>query len=395
VFAKAAVTLSMRPCGVTSGVDRKFPGIRGVFYRAARGIMSPAGGPRAAAWGPMESKLPGIQVGRAIAAASVFYFHSYIALGYFDQSKLKTVIWLAAHGASGVDLFFAISGFIVCYVASRPDFTPASFLWKRFFRIYPLNAAVTIAIVLICRRVQISDDVGFLHVLESILILPQHAPVNSVGWTLEYEIVFYLLAALLLPMGGPRALLGYCVLSYLLGIWIAPQTPIIARFVTEHHAAFGAGVLAYMIAVRFTAMSKSATWSIALGLPLVGLAVFEIGNHIAWSILTPIGCGLAVIGLALLPWAPKWIVKFGDISYGFYLFHWPVIGLAAWAAQGIVLPNPSIGELWRWQVFIYVWLLSHLSWVYLERPINRWARVQLDRLKSGATTYRASAEPAE
>jgi exopolysaccharide production protein ExoZ len=280
-------------------------------------------------------------------------------------------------------------------VAPYPDFTPASFLWKRFFRIYPLNAAVTIAIVLICRRVQISDDVSFLHVLQSILILPQHAPVNSVGWTLEYEITFYLLAALLLPWGGPRLLFGYCALSYLLGIWIAPQTPIIARFVTEHHAAFGAGVLAYMIALRFTVMSRTATWLTALALPLGGLAIFEIGNHIAWSILTPVGCGIAVVGLSLLPRAPKWIVKFGDISYGFYLSHWPVIGLAAWAAQGIVRPNPSIGELWRWQVFIYVWLLAHLSWVYLEGPINAWARRLLGRPKGDAAGYRSSIEPAE
>jgi hypothetical protein len=93
----------------------------------------------------MDKKLPGIQVGRAIAALSVFHFHSYIALGYFDQSKLHTNAWLAAHGAIGVNFFFAISGFIVCYIAGRPNFEPISFLLKRFFRIYPLSAIVTLA----------------------------------------------------------------------------------------------------------------------------------------------------------------------------------------------------------------------------------------------------------
>jgi exopolysaccharide production protein ExoZ len=330
----------------------------------------------------MENRLPGIQVGRAIAAASVFYFHSYIALTYFNPNKLKTFDWLAAHGASGVDLFFTISGFIVCYVAARPDFTPASFLWKRFFRIYPLNAAVTIAIMLICRRVQISDDVSLVHVVQSILILPQHAPVNSVGWTLEYEVAFYLLAAIFLPIGGPRLLLGYCALSYVLDIWTMPQSPFVQRFVTEHHAAFGSGVLAYMMITRIPPMSKRVTWLVAVLLPVAGVALFQIGNTIPLSILTPIGCGIAVIGLALLPYAPKWLVGFGDISYGFYLLHWPVIGLSSWAAQGIVRPNPSIGELWRWQVFVYVWLLAHLSWVYLERPTNEWARMILRRSKT-------------
>lgn len=49
----------------------------------------------------MDSKLPGIQVGRAIAAISVFYFHSYIGLTYFDKASLHTFDWLAVQGGSG------------------------------------------------------------------------------------------------------------------------------------------------------------------------------------------------------------------------------------------------------------------------------------------------------
>ncbi|WP_439392263.1 acyltransferase family protein [Bradyrhizobium sp. PMVTL-01] len=84
-----------------------------------------------------------------MAATSVFYFHSYIALSYFNPGALYTWDWLAYRRASGVDLFFAISGFIVCYITAKPDFSPATFLAKRFFRIYPANAIATLALVAI------------------------------------------------------------------------------------------------------------------------------------------------------------------------------------------------------------------------------------------------------
>jgi peptidoglycan/LPS O-acetylase OafA/YrhL len=323
----------------------------------------------------MQGKLPGIQVGRAIAAASVFYFHSYIGLTYFDKSNLRTWNWLASNGASGVDLFFAISGFIVCYVAAAPDFTRASFLWKRFFRIYPLNAAVTLAMTaIVLHGIRISDDVSFAHVVQSILILPQKAPVNSVGWTLEYELAFYLLAAIILPFGGPRALLGYCVVSYWLGIWLAPETPLVARFITEHHAAFGAGVLAYLVATRIRSVPGPVAWLMAVMLPFAGLVVFQFGHVISMPVPTPAACFLAVIGLAFLPWAPGWLVKLGDASYGFYLFHWPVIGVMTSLAFGKVQPSKLFGEPWRWNTFLYIWILALLSWTYFEKPINRWAR---------------------
>jgi exopolysaccharide production protein ExoZ len=324
----------------------------------------------------MEGKLPGIQVGRAVAAASVFYFHSYIGLTFFDQANLRPFRWLAANGASGVDLFFAISGFIVCYVAAAPDFTPATFLWKRFCRIFPLNAVVTLTIVLFTVNVsRITDDTGWFHILQSILILPQKAPVNSVGWTLEYEVVFYLIAAVLLPVGGPRALLVYCAASYLIALCLDPETPVLARFISEHHAAFGAGILAYIIARRISGLKTPSAWALSILLPAVALIIFKLGSLMSFPLRTPAACGLAVLGLAFLPWAPRWLVKFGDISYGFYLLHWPGISLMTWEAFARITPNQAAGEIWRWETFLHITLVAYLSWTYFEQPINRWARL--------------------
>ena len=76
----------------------------------------------------VEKRLPGIQLGRAAAAAAVFYCHVPRTLSWFEQDSVHQWDWLWRYGASGVDLFFVISGFIVCYVAASPSFTPARFL---------------------------------------------------------------------------------------------------------------------------------------------------------------------------------------------------------------------------------------------------------------------------
>jgi exopolysaccharide production protein ExoZ len=65
----------------------------------------------------MEKKLEGIQVARAIAALSVAYFHSYIALRAFPESAQMPIPPLKQWGYLGVNFFFAISGYVICLIA--------------------------------------------------------------------------------------------------------------------------------------------------------------------------------------------------------------------------------------------------------------------------------------
>src|SRR5258708_25605448 len=85
-----------------------------------------------------ESKNAGLQVGRAVAALSVAYFHSYIALRYFRPESIHPFAPLAEAGFFGVDFFFAISGYVISVVTDRPSFSAGSFLVKRVFRLYSL-----------------------------------------------------------------------------------------------------------------------------------------------------------------------------------------------------------------------------------------------------------------
>ena len=51
---------------------------------------------------------------------------------------------LRDHGWIAVNFFFAVSGFVVCLVAAKPNFRPLQFLVRRAFRLYPLWIATSL-----------------------------------------------------------------------------------------------------------------------------------------------------------------------------------------------------------------------------------------------------------
>jgi peptidoglycan/LPS O-acetylase OafA/YrhL len=62
----------------------------------------------------MPDKLERLQAARAIAALSVAYFHSYIALRAFPESAQIPIGPLKEWGYFGVNFFFSISGYVIC-----------------------------------------------------------------------------------------------------------------------------------------------------------------------------------------------------------------------------------------------------------------------------------------
>ena len=84
----------------------------------------------------MNNPLVSIQVLRAVAALAVVAFHFTVSL---QQDFHLTAGLLFPAGASGVDIFFVISGFIMSYTTARPEQRSAgSFVFKRLARIVPL-----------------------------------------------------------------------------------------------------------------------------------------------------------------------------------------------------------------------------------------------------------------
>jgi peptidoglycan/LPS O-acetylase OafA/YrhL len=134
----------------------------------------------------MKERLYGLELLRFIAAALVLFFHiSVIGVGEF-----------------GVDIFFIISGFVMMYSTQTDS---RNFFLKRLIRIVPLYWLVTIitfSFYYIFPSFFSLPSNDLSHLVMSLLFIPfdkngsGHAPILSVGWTLNYEMYFYFLFSL-------------------------------------------------------------------------------------------------------------------------------------------------------------------------------------------------------
>lgn len=141
--------------------------------------------------------------------------------GHLHDRLPDWLSWLPGYGATGVQLFFVISGFIITHNLLKEktrsgSVNLASFWARRFFRIYPAFFAFMIAIGM----VYLNFDIGFdqKSYILSFLLLGAVIPTSGgwyIGhtWSLSVEQFFYLIWPPLLKIGfGTRFLVASIVL---------------------------------------------------------------------------------------------------------------------------------------------------------------------------------------
>ncbi len=283
-----------------------------------------------------------IQYLRALAALSVVLFHA------GERGDMHFTI-----GAAGVDVFFVVSGFIMMAISDSRPTRPVAFLRNRFLRIAPSYWAATVAMLLggllgLFPNLQIT----LAHTLGSFLFVPIPSPSNGQlwpllvqGWTLNYEIFFYVVFALTLfaPSKLRLALLaGTFGLFSVAGMLIAPTSPLIAFYTAPVILEFVAGAAIAKL-WRHGQLPPAWVGVILVTLAIAGFATIEI-RHMpfgAWS------CGpLAVLlvtgalSIEIGGWLPKLrpLAYLGDSSYSIYLWHTFAISVLLKAATIITIP---------------------------------------------------------
>jgi len=159
-----------------------------------------------------QTTLYSIQALRAIAASLVVVLHTYAYLEARDL--ISSTPDLVESGRAGVDIFFVISGFIMTYISGDSFGKPSAskdFLIKRIIRIVPIYWFYTLIMAALLLLVPhlFSDGKSFdlTHAITSFLFIPWEnnsgflKPVLQVGWTLNFEMYFYLIVTLLLFFG--------------------------------------------------------------------------------------------------------------------------------------------------------------------------------------------------
>jgi exopolysaccharide production protein ExoZ len=315
-----------------------------------------------------RDKQVGIQVARAIAALSIVYFHSWVSITRFPANTAHPIPGLTTYGWFAVDLFFAISGYVICMVVSRDTFRIPSFLIKRVFRLYPLWLVMltTFAVTAWLWRGLLPQE-NLRYFLYSATLLPTFDyPFYNVGWSLQPEVAFYLIVAAIVPLLGLRGLVVFLLAATLAAHLI--DLPWYLAYLGRYHGEFLAGVLAYM---AHGTMLRFGFWRPAL----VGITLLVLLGYFS-AALTPFGLFFIITAFAnLMPsdgaWWRKPAIMLGDASYSIYLIH-PMV---FFTASSVVSKFPN-APLWAEEPIRFTCVgvalaLALLSWRFFETPTIR------------------------
>jgi peptidoglycan/LPS O-acetylase OafA/YrhL len=342
-------------------------------------------------------RLQWIQILRGLAASSLVLHHAiYYALsrsGLGDGSNQNTIF------AAGVDLFFVISGFIMMMVSDPEhgrESRPSAFILSRITRIVPLYWFYTIvlsAAAALLPELMRSTQVSAETVVKSLLFIPffqpngNLAPVLGVGWTLNYEMGFYAVFAVLLGLGMrarvPAMALAFLAL-FILGKALGADNPFGVFLGHSITFEFVAGMALYLLhrqglragPVQVAALLCFAVfvfgWTVINGPPSLDMRFF------LWGLPA-----IAVVAAALsLPDVKGRLGRFleylGDASYSIYLSHLFVI-----AALFIVMGHFGIASP---GIFVAVALggalaAGVLSYRFIELPLLYLARSGVSRFR--------------
>jgi peptidoglycan/LPS O-acetylase OafA/YrhL len=290
--------------------------------------------------------LPSIQVLRAVAALAVLFGHLGPSLYEFGYDP--NLIPAFDFGAAGVDLFFVISGFIMVYTSERlfaERGASRSFFSRRVIRIVPLYWALTTLAIFGWHGLTLPAHLTWPNVIGSYFLVPTTRPTGGEApelvqaWTLYYEMLFYVLFAVVIVLPRHFAVIALSVIFLVivsaaqmigpeLGVpWKIWAVPITYEFVFGMWIAlaFRAGWRLHPAVCCAVTLSALIFMVAAQQYDLVNLRplTFTYSRPLVWGI----GAALVVASFALadvtrpLPALLKPIVVIGDASYALYLFH--------------------------------------------------------------------------
>jgi len=303
-------------------------------------------------------------------------------------------------GHLGVVLFFLISGYVITLASLRES--RIQFAVKRVMRIVPalVVALAVSALLLVLARVTSTDLIGVnggspLHWIESIFLLDGFFSggfVIDVTWTLVVEVVFYLLTFLFLVQSKVSPLKATWMMA---GIWVVLSVVSLnVPFISTGGNAWAAFYVAFLLVGRliFLARQEIVSWvdavilsSAVLTLYLLFVERSQPGFLLApggWKGIEPVVTYVValLVFLALLRWNPVRLLQpfrfFGDISYSLYLLHLPV-GITVLNLLFLMNVPNDISVAIAIAVAIGA---AYLSFRFVERPSQNWARAILSRV---------------
>lgn len=316
-------------------------------------------------------KVVSIQFLRGFAAISVVIFHA---------SSLSGISNSIGFLAAGVDIFFIISGIVMCLSISE-NTNAANFLWRRFVRVVPMYWIFTaLAVFYSIYRYRITPPLE--HTLSSFFFLPpSHGtmPILYPGWSLNFEFFFYLILSIFIMSKLP-ILSAVIVIAGISAVGPMTDVYLVDYYLSSHLAEFSAG-LVVGLAIKRNLLHMPSTLSLTC--VIVGCVALALQPQphsaigFSWGVPSLlIVCGTLafekskVVNSSIASWL-------GAASYSIYLSHPFVIWLYGWyfGEKLNLLHMPILISLSI--------IIGMMTYIALERPLlnitNRTKRVSNEK----------------
>lgn len=365
---------------------------------------------------PSHNRMRALDGLRILAALAVCLYHyagkSSVghAWGGSPRELFPGLSSAAVYGCLGVQLFFVISGFVICMSSWGKSL--GHFFRSRVSRLYPaywVAIALTTAACVVLPSV--IEPLRFDEVLVNLTMLQQPMGVErvlGVCWTLWVEARFYLLFALFVVWKGVtyRRVVVFCCLWTVAGALArVADHPLTDEIVMRDHAPFFIGGLALYLIHRYGSDLLlwgivAVSWALGQRYSIIELwrpdsanVYIERSPYVITAIVTVAFGLVAAVALGWLRWANwRWLTVAGALTYPFYLVHehlgWFAIAvlhrkfeLGAWPALVAAVAS----------MLLLAWFIHRL----VEKPfgprMRRAMEQQAARLAAAPKTARGSA----
>ncbi len=363
----------------------------------------------------------------AILMVVLFHIHGYFiaktTISFSDNPHGYTLLnTLLRNGDRGVELFFVLSGFILClpfahqYINNGKKVVLKKYYLRRLTRLEPpyLLAMTIIFVLQLVMHIHPSGEL-VPHWLASLIyahdiIYHQVPMLTVVAWSLEIEIQFYLLAPLLfkilsLPVMSRRSIL---VASSVIIIYLQNAYPPSFLNIYSFLQYFLTGILLADLYVSNAAASLfNKNWMLIPALlSLITIIYLPIKNtalqpFVFYWVKLSFPIVIAILYYSILKndllkkiFSYKFIPIIGGMCYTIYLLHYTIISMAGRFTTGIhftslYLPNLLLQAI---LLIIPVLLLSGIFYYCIERPFmsRKWMDLLIKRDKKTEGTNKVN-----
>lgn len=335
-------------------------------------------------------KLRNIQALRALAAWGVVFHHLVDALRSYVAPTLSFPH--PEFGSFGVEIFFVISGYVMMMTVANRPVRPLAFLTERLVRISPPYWVLTLGtfgVVFAGLKMFSHKEATLGRLVSSLGYWPYFGPnglenpVVFTGWTLNYEMMFYVLFALCLLLRTERSrITAICaVLSVAVLGQFLTEDPVLDYLGRDIIVGFALGVVLWPLAnrVRLSRVSASAAMiagvvvlAVCDGTPLRDWGHLELAISAGAFLIVAGAIALEAQGLAI---EARWVIFQGDASYALYLIH-PFVLQAVGKAAIVLGINRTLPGIYGTLALMIVAaaVAAAVFHVLFERPVHRYAR---------------------